>query len=270
MSEAVADAPPIISGRSLKPPAPTTVVVGAAAAIACIVITILTFVLPYNSGAAVFLLDHGVGSLFSSVYPFTIQNVLHLLTACGLGILFRRWQRGRFERQFLDADLLPTDDYTLLSFDDLGRLRRRILPHVASRAFLPVLVDTAILQATNTRSLEQASAAIGSKLDLLSHRLDLEYQSVRYLAWLVPTLGFVGTVVGIAGALAGIDDPQHLDMTRITAGLGVAFYTTIVALIESAILVFVQNVVQRQEELVLNSAADHCLTNLVNRIHLGA
>ena len=48
-------------------------------------------------------------------------------------------------------------------------------------------------------------------------------------------------------------------MTRITAGLGVAFYTTIVALIESAILVFVQNVVQRQEELVLNSAADHCL-----------
>ena len=116
-----------------------------------------TFVLPYNSGPAVFLLDHGVGSLFSSVYPLTIQNVLHVLTACGLGILFRRWQRGRFERQFLAADLLPTDDYTLLSFDELGRLRRRILPHVASRAFLPVLVDTAILQATNTRSLEQAS-----------------------------------------------------------------------------------------------------------------
>lgn len=253
---------------AMRPPPGTTGAVAIAVGIACAVIAALSVLLPFNSKPAIFLLDHGSGSIFAEVYPFTIQNLLHVLMASGLAILVRRWQRTRFEETFIAAGLLPTDDYALLSLDDLGKLRRRILPFVASGAAFPVLVDTAILQTLNTRSLEQASAAIGSRLDLLSHRLDLQYQTIRYIAWLVPTIGFVGTIVGIAAALEGINDPAHLDMTRITAGLGVAFYTTIVALLESAVLVFVQNVVQRREELALNAAADHCLANLINRIHL--
>ncbi len=268
MSSTVADPAQALPPRATRAPAGAMPSIAAAVAIMCVVIAVLSFVLPYDGKPAIFLLDHGSRSIFAGTYPATIQNLLHLLTAASLGILFHRWRRARFEARFVTAGLLPTDDYTLLSLDDLGKLRRRVLPFVATRATLPVLIDTAILHAMNTKSLEQAGAAITSKLDLISHRLDLEYQIVRYIAWLVPTIGFVGTVVGIAAALEGISDPQHLDMTRITSGLGVAFYTTIIALIESAILVFVQNVVQRHEELALNASADHCLTNLINRIHL--
>jgi biopolymer transport protein ExbB/TolQ len=269
MSQTAATRPALPSKtRKVASPSNFLLCVGGAVLSGCILIALLSLVLPFDSKPAIFLLDHGSRSLFVGLYPVTIQNFLHLLTAICLGILFHRWLLVRYEERFLQTDLLPTDDDTLLSLDDLGKIRRRVLPLVASRAALPVLLDTAILHAMNTRSLEQAGAAISSKLELISHRLDLEYQFVRYIAWLVPTIGFVGTVVGIAAALEGISDPQHLDMTRITSGLGVAFYTTIIALVESAILVFVQNIVQRREELALNSAADYCMTNLVNRIHI--
>lgn len=269
MSDAVAAGAVENQFSAPRLPADIFVCIGTAVALACAIIAVLTFALPYDGKAAIFLLDHGSRSLFLGLYPITIQNFLHLLTASCLGILFHRWQRARFEESFLQVDLLPTDDHVLLSLDDLGKLRRRILPLVSSGASLPVLIDTAILISMNTKSAEQAGSSVSAKLELISHRLDLEYQFVRYIAWLVPTIGFVGTVVGIAAALDGLD-ARNLDLNRITAGLGVAFYTTIVALLESALLVFVQNVVQRREELSLNAAADHCISNLINRIYFSA
>jgi hypothetical protein len=55
---------------------------------------------------------------------------------------------------------------------------------------------------------------------------------------------------------------------KITADLGFAFGTTIVALILSAILVLIWNIVQRGEEDVLNKAGKYVLTNLINRLHV--
>ena len=252
--------------RNPRLPPSIPICFGTSVGIACLVILILSVVLPFDGKAAIFLFDHGSNSLFLGLYPVTIQNFLHLLTAACLGILYHRWRRGRFERGLLDAGLLPTDDHVLLNFNDLGKLRRRILPLIPTGASLPALMDTAILILQNTKSAEQAETSVTSRLDLIGHRLDLEYQFVRYIAWLVPTIGFVGTVVGIAAALDGLD-PDHLEMRRITAGLGVAFYTTIVALLESAVLVFAQNVVQRQEELALNGSAEYCIANLIHRIY---
>ena len=50
-------------------------------------IAALTVLLPFNSPAAIFLLDYGSGSLFESTYPLTIQNILYVLVAIGLAEL---------------------------------------------------------------------------------------------------------------------------------------------------------------------------------------
>jgi hypothetical protein len=162
-----------------KLPADIYVCIGTAVMMACAMIAVLSFALQYNGKAAIFLLDHGSRSLFLGLYPVTIQNFLHVLTASCLGILFHRWQRARFEESFLHANLLPTDDHILLSLDDLGKLRRRILPLISSGASLPALIDTAILLSMNTKSAEQAGSSVSAKLELISHRLDLEHQFVR-------------------------------------------------------------------------------------------
>jgi hypothetical protein len=48
----------------------------------------------------------------------------------------------------------------------------------------------------------------------------------------------------------------------------VAFNTTLLALVMSAVLVLVQHVVQAYEERTLNQAGQYCLDNLINRLYV--
>jgi biopolymer transport protein ExbB/TolQ len=77
----------------------------------------------------------------------------------------------------------------------------------------------------------------------------------RYSAWLIPSLGFVGTVVGIGNGLLNADrmitaprELQGQEIARITGYLGFAFDTTLVALILSAIVVLLIHSVHRSTE----------------------
>ena len=135
--------------------------------------------------------------------------------------------------------------------------------------FLPQLIDLSILQLLTSRSVEQTVEIYTSTLELISHRLDLAYQTMRFLVWVIPTTGFIGTVLGISIALEGMQDPKNIQFEKVTSGLAVAFYTTILALLLSAVLVLLQNVVQRREETALNRAALYTLKNLINRIYTG-
>lgn len=237
--------------------------------VACLIILVLTFVLPKDSVPALFLLDYSDHSLFSPIYPITIQNVMHVLLAIGFAEVWSRWLETRREERFLAMHLLPEDEATVLQIKDVGSLRRTVAPLAhGGETSLPRLIDVCILQLTTNRSMEQAVTIFSSTLELISHRLDLGYQTIRYLMWLIPTIGFIGTVVGIAISLEGMQDPKNINFARVTSGLAVAFYTTIVALIESAILVFAQNIVQRRQEGALNAAADYCLRNLINRVYI--
>jgi biopolymer transport protein ExbB/TolQ len=164
---------------------------------------------------------------------------------------------------------LPEDEATVLQIKDLGVLRRGVaaLAH-KTETTLPRLIDVCLLQLITNKSVEQAVTIFSSTLELVSHRIDLGYQTMRYLMWLIPTIGFIGTVVGIAISLEGMQDPKNIDFARVTSGLSVAFYTTILALMESAILVLFQNIVQRRQESALNASADYVLRNLINRTYI--
>jgi biopolymer transport protein ExbB/TolQ len=240
-----------------------------AIAAAAVVILVLTLVLPKDSIPALFLLDHSNHSLFTPIYPITIQNFMHVMLAIGFAEVWTRWQETRREERYLGMHLLPEDDATVLQVEDLGKLRRGVAT-LAQRKdnALPRLIDVCLLQLITNKSVEQAVTIFSSTLELISHRIELAYQTMRYLVWLIPTVGFIGTVVGIAISLEGMQDPRNINFARVTSGLSVAFYTTILALLESAVLVFVQNVVQRRQEGVLNAAADYCLRNLINRTYI--
>lgn len=56
-------------------------------------------------------------------------------------------------------------------------------------------------------------------------------------------------------------------MRALSANLGVAFYTTLLALVQSAMLVLALHITQAREERVLNRAGQYCLDNLINRLY---
>lgn len=216
--------------------------------------------------AAAFLLDRN-STVFD--YPFTIQNLMWLIFFGALGELTVRHRRARVEALQLDQNLLPEDDETMLRLRDLGAIRTRVRGQ--EDFFLQRLIARCILQFQSSKSTDRANALLNSSLDLMQHEVDAKYSLLRYLVWVIPTIGFIGTVVGIAAALnqAGaaddFQDPALLG--ELTRNLGVAFYTTLLALVQSAVLVLAQNVTQAREEGALNRAGQYCLDNLINRLY---
>ena len=111
---------------------------------------------------------------------------------------------------------------------------------------------------------------LNASLDLYMHEIDLRYSTLRYITWLIPTLGFIGTVLGIMFALnyAGVPENAQRDdfLYEVTARLGVAFTTTLLALALSAVLVLFQSTLQAREEQGLNAAGQYCLDKLILKL----
>ena len=203
-------------------------------------------------------------------YPFTIQNFMHLLFFCGLADLYVRWRAAAYEHGFLKRQLLPEDDSTVLRVKDMGPLRRRVLGKFGREyGILPGLINLAILQFQSSKSVDQAASVMSASLEMTQHRVDLRYGMVRFIAWLVPTLGFIGTVYGLGAALmdAGKGTGQ-VDVRDVARKLGVGFDCTMVALAHSAILVFVLQQVQSKEESAISHSGDYTLRNLINRLYV--
>jgi biopolymer transport protein ExbB/TolQ len=223
-----------------------------------------TEVLPANSRAAHLIFDH---PSLHFLYPFTIQNAEHVLLFIGLGELYVRWRSAAKEMSYLEMNLLPEDDETVLEAADLGPIRKRVAGlSDRQHGILPTLIEVSILQFQSGRSIDQTVSVMNSNLELIQHRIDLSYSLIRYIAWLIPTLGFIGTTIGIGSALASVPEGGQIDMAQLAQELSVGFDCTMVALAESAVLVFFLHIVQEQEELGVNLAGTYTLRNFINRL----
>jgi biopolymer transport protein ExbB/TolQ len=223
--------------------------------------------------------DMIIGETKSPVFPFTLQNLMHLFFFIGLGQLWVRWLFTLEENVFLTkSGFLPEKDGELLESDEAVEAIGVNVTNAAVRAeaFLPDLISVCIMQYSKSHSISDTIAVLNSTLDLNIHRLELNYTHIKYLAWAIPTFGFIGTVIGIADAIGRMDMNKFMGAAaekaiifkKITADLGFAFGTTIVALALSSVLMFLWSVVQRGEEDVLNRAGKYVLTNFINRIHI--
>ena len=256
----------LIEQLSTTPDRRTVMLLSLGAAVVFIIA--FTIIFPKDSHGAEILTDHSKYSHFP--YPFTIQNLEHILFFIGLGELWVRWRSALSERAFVDMHLLPEDQETVLQQADLAPIRRRVA-HMFGRehGFLPYLIDVSILQFQSGRSVEQVVGVMNSSLELIEHRVDLRYGLIRYIAWLIPTVGFIGTVVGLGGSLALVPENGNISIYEIAQALSLGFNCTMVALLESAILVFVLYLAQEKEETAINLAGTYTLRNLINRLYEG-
>jgi biopolymer transport protein ExbB/TolQ len=198
----------------------------------------------------------------------SVQAFMWLAFFGGLGELWIRRCAVRSEVWLLKIGMLPEDERTMLTSEKLGPLYVRAR-NTAPEAMLPTLLRRLIMEFRKSLSVDRVSNVMDSSLDLMLHQLDLRYTMLRYLVWIIPTLGFLGTVIGIADALAFVGSgqaPMDELLTPTTMKLGVAFYTTLLALIQSGVLMLGLNLIQAADEQALNNAGQYCLDNLVIRL----
>ena len=199
---------------------------------------------------------------------FSVQGFMWLAMFIGMGELWIRSRAMRSDEAILRMGLLPEDERSLLTADDLRPIyvKARGMPR---SAVLPSLVRRLSMEFRKSKSIDRVNSLLDSSLELFLHQLDLRYTLLRYLVWVIPTLGFVGTVIGIASAMAfagsGAVEMEDL-LVPTTQKLAVAFYTTLVALLQSGLLVLGMNSLQSREEKAINDAGQYCLENLVMRL----
>ncbi len=203
-------------------------------------------------------------------WPFTVQNIMWVALFIGFGELFLRWSAASDEESQLKRGYLPADGQNL-SAEILGRIKEGIIQRRYGRAaFLPRMISRTIDQYTVSGKEDQAISVLNSSMELYMHEIDLRYSMLRYLTWLIPSLGFIGTVMGIMFALQYAGVPANAEseefLYQVTSRLGVAFTTTLLALVMSAVLVLMQSLVQAKEERALNEAGQYCLDNLILRL----
>jgi biopolymer transport protein ExbB/TolQ len=120
-----------------------------------------------------------------------------------------------------------------------------------------------------TSNVQDTSDAIESSVEALALKQETENSMIRYLIWAIPSIGFIGTVRGIGQALSMADQALAGDIAGMTESLGIAFNSTLVALLISIGLMFLLNQLQRLQDGLVVDTQDYCESFLLNRISVG-
>ena len=169
--------------------------------------------------------------------------------------LIRLW---RNEQAFEDAPILLKRVNAAMARDDSRATVEidddtRILP-VRVRQLVSFLKESRRPSVTQLMEVNRE----GSGLD--QEQMAGRFTLTRYILYLLPIIGFIGTVEGISKALRNMSDvlPEVTNLsiflsklTTVTGSLQIAFDSTLLALFLSAALMLVQTLVHRRSEEVL-------------------
>jgi biopolymer transport protein ExbB/TolQ len=184
------------------------------------------------------------------------QETCFVLMLWAFAILGFKGRTTYSQQKLLDQDLLHLPDDLPIGAEDTRDLASRVrsLPAHVQEYLLPRALLTAIERFGATRNVQDVSTAARDICESEGERMESELSIIRYIAWAIPSVGFIGTVRGIGDALGQAHRAVEGDITGVTSSLGVAFNSTFIALVISIVLMFFIHQLQlMQERLVLDS-----------------
>lgn len=193
--------------------------------------------------------------------------ILFLWALCIIGMKTVRTMR---ERALLDRELLQVSDGTSILPEDARQYARPIqaLPERERGYLLPRALLAGLHRFGTTRNVQDVAATVRDVCETEADRLESELAVVRYIAWAIPSIGFLGTVRGIGAALGQAHQAVTGDIMGVTVSLGGAFNSTFVALVTSLLLMFFLHQLSLvQDRLVLDSG-NYCDDHLIRYLQV--
>jgi biopolymer transport protein ExbB/TolQ len=183
------------------------------------------------------------------------QELCVTLMLWSLFLLGRQAHETRKSRKQLDRDYVKIGDGQVVLPEDARVYSRPLeqLPKEEQDGFLPRLLMVAYNRFGATRSVQDAAEAVRTECEFETASMDTKLSMVRFTAWAIPAVGFVGTVRGIGAALQEAQGAMGGDISGVTMGLGVTFNATLTALVSCIIVMFWMHQLQQyQDRLVLD------------------
>lgn len=206
-------------------------------------------------------------STYIIIKDYEQESCFILMLWCFALMGYKAWL-GMEERKIIHMDLIPVTEGTSILPEDTREYSRPIqaLPESQQGYLLPRALLTALHRFRSTRNIQDVSSAVRAICESESERLDSELSMIRYIAWAIPSIGFLGTVRGIGQALGEANKAVQGDIAGVTQSLGIAFNSTFVALVISIIVMFLMHQLQLAQERLVLDAEHYCDTHLIRHL----
>ena len=196
-----------------------------------------------------------------------IQWIIYIASVWSVIEIFKLKNQIIAETSYFKANLLPTDEKHLLMADDVAKIHHKVKEFESEHAktLLTSLIKNSCAKFRATKSISEMLDVINILTELHRDTAEMEQTNIRFLLWSIPSLGFIGTVLGISQSLMIANSN---DMEKITATLGVAFDTTLISLVLSIILMWFFHELQKLTEKFHVQSKEYVIENLVNKIEM--
>ncbi len=194
-------------------------------------------------------------------------------------ILFVKWRKLAFQRKAFKIELVPVGDNFALGSDTALDVIKVLKESVddPKRFVLFNRIERALLNLKNVGNLSDVSEMLRSQAENDESHMDSSYSLLAGIVWVIPILGFIGTVTGLSGAIGGFGAVLNADATvsslrdslaPVTGNLGIAFDTTFIALVFAMSIQMLTTLLRKEEELFLDACRDYAHVNIISRLKM--
>lgn len=206
-------------------------------------------------------------------YAMTVLAVFALVS------LFVKWRKLAFQKKAFSVEIIPKGASFALTSETAQDALRRLRSFVddASHFVLFNRIERALQNFRNIGNVSDVSEMMRAQAENDESHVESSYTLLNGIVWAIPILGFIGTVIGLSGAIgrfgnvlnAGTSVESLKDgLAPVTNNLGIAFDTTFLALILAIVIQMAMTVIKKQEELFLDECRDYAHENIITRLRL--
>jgi len=196
------------------------------------------------------------------------QEACFILMLWAFAIMAYKAYQAYRERALLQRDLLHVREGVRILPEDTREYGRSLqsLPERLRDMLLPRVLLSSLERFGSTRNVQDVSSVANNLCESESERLESELAMIRYIAWAIPSIGFIGTVRGIGAALGEAHRAVEGDIAGVTENLGIAFNSTFVALMISIVVMFLVHQLQLMQERLVFDTQTYVDHNLIRHL----
>ncbi|MCB1064753.1 MAG: MotA/TolQ/ExbB proton channel family protein [Verrucomicrobiae bacterium] len=210
------------------------------------------------------------------------QYATTLLTFWCSGILIFKFINLRKQRRAMLIEALPEDIAPEINAQNVVEFHNHVInfPKPLRNTFIINRIRKALEFFYIRQNNPDVAQMISSQSEVDANKVAGSYSMVKVFLWAIPIMGFIGTVLGIGTAIGGFGSVLNVgdsgDMNQIVEALtpvlgsmGVAFDTTLLALVFSIMLSFPASGLQNSEDDLVTNVDEYCIDNLLKRLNDG-
>lgn len=210
------------------------------------------------------------------------QYVTTFLMFWCLAILVLKWLNIQKQRRAMLIQALPTDISEEINPTNLKEFHDHIInfPKPLRNTYIVNRIRKALEFFYVRQNNPDVAQMITAQSEIDAAKVGGSYSMVKVFLWAIPIMGFIGTVLGIGAAIGGFGAVfgagEGGDMSQIKeplltvlGSMGIAFDTTLLALVFSILLSFPASALQNQEDDLVTDVDEYCIDHLLKRLNDG-